>query len=105
MGGREAAATEHRVFPEASPKNTVGTLQRNTIGTLNQCSEPAFRDQLSSGGGSFGFLGALWGRDRSGAELRLEKSRWMAGSASESVTLCEEKLEPPIEPTPTPGGL
>ena len=39
--------TDHWKFPEASPKTTVGTLRRNTIGTLNQCSEPAFRDQLS----------------------------------------------------------
>ena len=52
----------------------------------------------------FEFLGDFWGRDPSG-ELRLAKSCRMAGSASESVTLCEEKLEPPIEPTPTPGGL
>ena len=37
-----------RFFPEASPQNTVGTRRRNTIGTLNQCSEPAFRDQLST---------------------------------------------------------
>ena len=50
-------------------------------------------------GGLFGFFGfldfefwsACWGRDPSG-ELRLAKSRWMAGSASESVTLCEENL-------------
>ena len=39
----------------------------------------------------FDFWGAFWGRDPSG-ELRLEKSRWMAGSASESVTHCEENL-------------
>ena len=39
----------------------------------------------------FGFWCALWGRDPSG-ELRLEKSRRVAGSASESVTLCEENL-------------
>ena len=39
--------SEHAFFLEASPKNTVGTLRRNTIGTLNQCPEPAFRDQLS----------------------------------------------------------
>ena len=46
--------TEHAFFPEASPKNTVGTLRRNTIGTLNQCSEPAFRDQLSRSSDSYG---------------------------------------------------
>ena len=39
----------------------------------------------------FGFWCAFWGRDPSG-ELRLEKSCWMAGSASESVTLCVENL-------------
>ena len=45
-GGRFAAAPGTRIFPEASPKKAVGTLQRNTIGTLNQCSDTAFRDQL-----------------------------------------------------------
>ena len=48
-GGREGPPPEHAFLPEASTNNTVGTLRRNTIGTLNQCSEPAFRDQLRAG--------------------------------------------------------
>ena len=55
----------------------------------------------------FDVWGAFWGRDPPG-ELRLEKPCWMAGSASESVTLCEENLrwsEPLLVPIPTAGGL
>ena len=61
FGGPGAAAKrsppEHRVFPEASPQNEVGTLQRNTIGTLNPCSEPVFRDQLME---KFPYVYAYW---------------------------------------------
>ena len=91
-------SSEHAFFPEASPENTVGTLRRNTIGTLNQCSEPAVRDQLRilrMFVGIFDFWGDVWGRDPSG-ELRLakrcEKCRRMVGSVSESVGISAEQL-------------
>ena len=62
----------------------LGTRVRNTDLVWGGGVKSGF----SSG---FWFFGAFWGRDPPG-ELRLEKSCWMAGSASESVTLCEENL-------------
>ena len=44
------------------------------------------------------FWCAFWGRDPSG-KLRLEKSCWMAGSASESVGSSSENLNPGLELT------